>query len=214
MSSRTLFRWGGLVMLVGSVITALSLLVQTANGDMGGPLWVPSNIVQLVGVVLIIIGFPAFYAALARMLGGLGLIGYVLVMATGMMAGIGGAAIALVVPSFFANLPPPSPNSAPPAGIMNYFIIAGFLQLVGGLAFGIALLRSHVLERLAGLLLIIGAVVAFVGNLLPGNSPLGNLGSVLFVLALAWMGFALMTRHVTEMETVRAPEEMGAHARA
>ncbi len=50
-------------------------------------------------------------------------------------------------------------------------------------------------------------------NFLP---HLGDLGTVLFVLALAWMGWTLMTRHVAEMEPSRAPAEgtTGARARA
>ncbi len=214
MSSRYYARWGGLAMVVGAVFAAVGGAIQSFQ-DPTSSLWVPSNVLQLIGAGLILVAIPALYAVLARAIGGLGLAGYVLLFAAGLFGAIGGSAIAIVIP-YMAQNTPSLMTSEPPPILMTYFIIAGTLQLLGGVLFGVAIVRAGVPERYAGMLLILGAIISFVGGLLNAVPHLGDLGSVLFVLALGWMGWTLMTRHVAETEPSMAPAEgtTGARARA
>ena len=57
---------------------------------------------------------------------------------------------------------------------------------------GIATLRAGVFSRWASILLIVGAVLSFVGNfLLPIK---GTVGVVLFLVGLAWLGSGVCVR--------------------
>ncbi len=211
MSSRDLVRWGGLALLVGSVLAAIGIAVGSflAPAD---PFGVPISYVIFVGVILILLSIPAVYAVLARAIGVLGLVGYALFFASGVMGGAGGTMLGIVGPAIMGAAP--GAFNAPPPEIETFFIISSILGLVGGIIFGATIVRAGVPERYAGMLLILGALVEFVGNIFNVVPHLGDLGTVLQVLALAWMGWTLMTRHVAEMEPGLAPAEETAGARA
>lgn len=74
--------------------------------------------------------------------------------------------------------------------------LTGPLYILGGLLFGIATFRARILPRGAAVLLAIGTALAPVAGLLPLESqpkiaiPVG--------LALAWLGYALMTERATQ----------------
>ena len=77
-------------------------------------------------------------------------------------------------------------------GVMpTLWTLTGPVYILGGLLFGIGTFRAGVLPRWAGALLALGTLLAPLAALLPNASqpkiaiPVG--------LALAWLGFALMT---------------------
>ncbi len=76
------------------------------------------------------------------------------------------------------------------------FILLSGIFAVGWLLFGVATLRAHVYPRWAALLLMVGAVLGFF--------PL-PLNTVVFGVAVAWLGFALFTgqERATEQPTPR-----------
>ncbi len=214
MSSRELVRWGGLALIVGGVLTAIGLAVGSfmAPADPQG-VWISA--IVFLGVILLLLGLPVLYTVLARAIGVLGLIGYVLFFASGVLAGAGGTMLGIIGPALM-RVAPSAVNGPPPPEIQNFFMIAGILSLVGGILFGATIVRAGVPERVAGMLLILGSIVGFVGGIFDFVPHLGDLGTVLTVLAIAWMGYTVMTRHVAEMEPSRAPMEgtTGARARA
>ncbi len=211
MSSRDLVRWSGLALLVGGVLTAIGEAVVSFMAPTD-PLEVPIAYIVFLGLILTLLSIPALYTVLGRAIGGLGLIGYVLFFASGVMGGAGGATLGIVGPAITGAAS--SPVSAPPAEIQTFFIIASILGLVGGVLFGATIVRAGVPERYAAMLLILGTLVEFAGNIFSVVPHLGDLGTVLLVLALAWMGWTLMTRHVAEMAPGMAPAEGTTGARA
>jgi hypothetical protein len=212
MSSRELVRWGGLSLLVGGVLSAIGIAVGSFLGP-ADALQEPVSAIVFLGVILLLLGLPALYTVLARSIGVLGLIGYVLFFASGVLAGAGGTMLGIIGPALM-RVAPGAVNGPPPPEINNFFMVAGTLGLVGGVLFGATIVRAGAPERFAGMLLILGSVVGFVGGIFDFLPHLGDLGTVLTVLALGWMGWTLMTRHVAEMEPSRAPAEGTARARA
>jgi hypothetical protein len=215
MSSREYVRWGGMALLAGGVLAAIGFAVQSFAGPTSS-LWIPTTVLALFGLVLILLGFPVLYAVLARATGGLGLVGYVLLFVSGLVAGIGATVLSLIVPYLAQNIPGFMTTAGLPPVMGNYFAVAGIIRLIAGVVFGAAIVRAGTPERVAGMLLILAAIIGFAGGIFNSVPHLGDLGRVLLVLALGWMGWTLMTRHVAEMEPYRAPAEgtTGAHARA
>lgn len=215
MSARTPYRLAGFAMLVGGVLAAIAIAVGSFITDFANPLnpWVSA--VEILGVILLLAGLPAFYGTFARTAGALGVVGFIFLFASGALLGIGGSVLALLVFPWLAQVAPNLVNSAPPPFIMNYFLFGGVVNLIGGLAFGAAILVTRAPERYAAILLLIGTVVSFAGQLLDNIPHLGDLGTALAVLSVAWMGYSLMTRHAVETTTVTERETAtGAHARA
>lgn len=214
MSSREYTRWGGVALVVVGVLSAIGFAVQSLENP-SSSLWIPTGVLELFGIALILLGLPVLQAVLSRETGGLGLVGYVLLFVSGLIAGIGAIVLSLMLPYLAQNISGFMTTAAPPPVISNYLAVAGIIRLIGNVVFGAAVVRARTPERVAGMLQILGAIIGFVGGIAPNVSHLGDLGRVLIVLALAWMGWTLMTRHVVEMEPSRAPEgTAGAHARA
>lgn len=71
-------------------------------------------------------------------------------------------------------------DAGPPPGLLPTFVIFA----VGWLLFGIATLRGRVFPRASAIVLIVGAVVTFL--------PL-PFTTLVFDVAVAWLGFALFT---------------------
>lgn len=202
-SARTLFQLAGWSLLIGGILAAIGTLVGSFNQDPANPLSSVSSLVSLVGIVLILLGVPALYARLAHAIGWLGLIGFAVLYISGLLAGIGGTLMGLIVFPVLAQVSPAFTNGPPPESIVNFFLIAGIFNLVGGVLFGAAIVLARAVERNAAILLIIGTVVGFVGGYV--DVPhLGDLGTALLLVALAWMGVTLMMHR--EVEPTR--EEM------
>jgi len=94
-------------------------------------------------------------------------------------------AIAEVAPSFMEI-----PEANLPAVLIVGFGLSAMLFTLGWLLFGLASLRAKVLPRGAAVLLMVGAVVAFVLPLPFLELPLSV---VVLGAALAWMGYAVWT---------------------
>jgi hypothetical protein len=215
MLSREYVRWGGLALLAGGVLAAIGLAVQAFEGP-SSSLWIPITVFALFGLVLILLGFPVEYAVNARATGALGLVGYVFLFVSGLISGIGATVLSLIMPYLAQNIPGFMTTAGLPPIMGNYLAAAGIIRLIGGVIFGAALVRAGTPERVAGMLLILAAILGSVGGIFTSVPHLGDLSRVLLVIALGWMGWTLMTRHVAEMEPSRAPAEgtTGAHARA
>jgi len=180
MTAQKLIRWSGLLSIISAVLVLLFGLLQ-----MGGP-----NLLEWVFSVLffviLVFAMIGLYAAQVEQSSWLGLVAFVLsalgamlmstenLLSIAELSGVGGAQ---AVEAFYSTTVP-------------LVVIAGLSFFGGQLLFGIASLRADVFPRWAGILLSVGAVVAFVGILaLPPLALL--LGTILLASALAWMGWAL-----------------------
>jgi len=87
------------------------------------------------------------------------------------------------------------------------------MYIVGGLLFGIATFRAGVLPRWAGALLALSVALAPVAALLPNASQPKI--AVPFGVALAWLGFALLSeRRAEHVVAVVPPEDQRPQAAA
>ena len=166
----TLIRWGGLAAVVAGVlfiiVSLVNLFALIAGRDPSAVL-VRTTIVQIAGAVLLF-GLVGLYFRRSDELGSLGLLGFVF--------------------AFFGT-----------AFALTGNIWANLLAEVGWVFFGIACLQGGVSPRIAAIVLIIGALLtALLIALLLGtlSGILGYLAvaaSIIFYVAVAWLGFSLFT---------------------
>ncbi len=131
MSSREAFRLAGLALMVGAVLAFVGSLLNTflfTGNDptpyAGNPLFVPVNILSALGSALLLLGLPVLYLSRPEGWGVLGLIGFVLVFATGLMFGIFFSLMsALLLPYLVQHAPDTVKGNGPPAFFP--FFIAG-----------------------------------------------------------------------------------------
>ncbi len=88
MSSTTLYRLSGIVLLIGGVLTIIGTLLEAPSAP-GTPLWIPGTWLALGGSLLIILGWPGLYLRQADKTGRLGLLGFVLSFVALLILGIG-----------------------------------------------------------------------------------------------------------------------------
>ena len=190
MSSVTLYRASGLALLLGAVLYIVGSILSFAGAPLT-PLWLVMTGLWISGMVLQLLGLPGIVARQAPRAGWLGFVGFLLTflgwfLLTGFYVGDDliispwlNALAPHVYAQWFVN---------PAVGVSIH--VANSLLGVGGVLLGIAATRAGVLPRWAGLLLIAAAVVAL-GSFVIGS--LISVATVLVVLGLGWMGYALLT---------------------
>jgi hypothetical protein len=141
----------------------------------------------IMALVLIILGLVGLYSRQVEQAGTLGLIAFlVALIGTVMVAGLQWSA-AFIGP-WLAEVAPELLDTEPSGVLTAGFMLSFALLALGWLLFGLASLRARVLPRGAAVLLMVGAPLLFVILFLelPGST-------VVFGVALAWMGYALWT---------------------
>ncbi len=193
MSSSNLIRWSGLSALVGGILLAvLDVLEFVAYGGQadsvaaGTGAFLYVNVFYLLAIVLIFLGLVGLYARQAEQAGTLGVIAFV-VAVTGMVLMSGLQWSTLTFAPWLAEVAPEIMDSEPTGLPAAMFMITLALFALGWLLFGIASLQTRILNRGASILMIIGAIILFVGFLMV--IPVG--ATIIFDAALAWMGYGL-----------------------
>lgn len=192
MSSTILYRLSGISLLIGSLLVALGVIPIFFIGDSPtSTMAAPAALLRVLGGMLIVLGLPGMYVRQAERAGFLGLIGYLLTLLYILILGVAGDTINAFVLPFLASAAPALLKGSLPSGLETFFIIGQLLAFVGGTLLGIATLRAGVFSRWAGILLIVGAVLSFIGNfLLP---IISTVGVVLFLVGLAWLGSGVLS---------------------
>lgn len=205
MSAREAFRMAGLALLVGAILDFVATLVNTlvfSGNDptpyAGNPLFVPTNIVSVVATSLLLIGVPVLYLSRPEGWGVLGLIGFVLIFATGLMFGVFFSLLsALLVPYLVQHAPDTLKGNGPPS-FFPFFIIGTVCEVVGMVLLAVPMIRGYIAERWVGYVMLAGAVFGVVGFFVGGSGPsnplialVGNLSSLLLFVALGWLGYML-----------------------
>lgn len=191
MSSSNLFRLGGLAAVLGGglifIADILGLLILdfedfSATAATGS--WIFWSALYLLGLVLILGGLVGLYVYQAEAAGTLGLVGF-LVAFLGTAMVVGGFWDNLFIVPSLAIEAPEFLEAEAVAGPAEFGFILTSVLAFGGLAlFGLATLRAGVFPRIAAIVTIVGALIAFV--------PLPAITVVLDV-GVAWLGFALLT---------------------
>lgn len=199
MSSTTLYRMSGLALLLGAVLGILgnvlgSVLYPGNNPQQySSPLWLVISLAAVIGLLLLVVGLPGIAVRQAERAGRLGFVGFVLTLIGAFLETSLFAMFVLILP-WLAQVAPKLAASNGPPSLFIAFLVASVLLTLGGILLGIATMRAKILPRWGGLMLIIGAVLNIVDFPLNGaiGSIIGTVSYVLFALALAWMGYALM----------------------
>jgi hypothetical protein len=197
MSSRTFYRLSGFALMIGfiPILLGQSLeLVLPPSSEIlkyyTDPLFMPSQALFIVGVLLQIMGFPGLYARQSERAGILGAIGFVLSFMGMAMLEFGSDLInAAVFPGLVSN--PQGLLVAKIVSIPPVLFLFFPLMLLGMLLFGIATVRAKVLPRGVGVMLLVGLIVSIVS--IPLHLSLTNtLGLFLIHGAFAYGGFVLV----------------------
>jgi hypothetical protein len=135
--------------------------------------------------LLLPLGLVGLYARQSEATGPLGLVGFVVAFA-GTVLVSGFAWVDTFVAPELASSAPRLIESGPPPGRALSFLVFG----VGWALFGLISLVGRVYPRSASALLIVGAAISTVLSLTLLPVPLGGLP---FLVAVAWLGVALLT---------------------
>lgn len=207
MSSTTLYRLSAISLLIGVVLSIVSTVAGLfGSSDPASNFAITIAFVQFAGGTLGVLGLPGVYARQSQRAGVLGLIGIALIIVAVLMLGIVGTALNVLILPFIATHAPALARQEPPA-LGLFFIVGGLIEVIGGICFGIATMRAAVLPRWAGLLLIVGVLVQFIGDFF--NLPIANPGFLVFMLGLAWLALGVLR---SQQSAASTPAEIPAGA--
>ena len=209
-----LIRWSGLGAMVGGLIFAgiqpihpPDVLASVTTG-----MWAVIISLKLLMCFLFIYGIVGIYARQVEEAGWLGLVGFALFSASwALQSGFVFAEI-FILPPLAATTPQfidsylGVVNGAP--GVMDIgalvpaYAAVGVLYLLGGLTFGVAVVRARVLPRLPAILLAATAVVTPAAALLPHAQQ--RYAAVPMGIAMAWLGYALWSERRVAVKVAAA----------
>jgi hypothetical protein len=202
MTPQTIYRLSGGILIVGSLFAITGFLLHPSGStpiNVLSPIWLPANLLILVGALLVALGLPGMYARQAERAGKLGLIGFTLTFIVILLFNVAlGAIETFLFPALAANAATRSFLAGPlPATYSRFLLVAVLLELVGPVLLGIATLRANVFPRWTGWLLIAIPVLVLFGFFVSLPGPLAQLDAVVLNLSLAGMGFSLLARRDT-----------------
>ena len=219
MSSGMLYRWSGIVLLVGSLIGVIGSILSvilypghtlTAQQVLGTPFSIAA-ILFLAWGLLLTMGLPGLYLRQATRAGALGFAGFVLLSLGLLLGGVAFGSVQVTIYPYLAQSAPkllPSGGTGPDAGFFLWILGPLLLLTIGSILLGIATRRAHVFPRWTGILLIVAGVL-FLLSIPPIPSPFGDIidlaSNVVFFVTLAWIGYLLMTQKQETAEVVARP---------
>ncbi|MFD0698142.1 hypothetical protein ACFQZT_29125 [Paenibacillus sp. GCM10027628] len=207
-----LVRWAGLAAMVAGVLFIViqplhppEILSSVTTGT-----WAIVHYLTIAMCLFGLFGIMGIYARQVKEAGWLGLIGFLLfslwLVFTTALTFVEAFILPLLTndaPKFvegFLGLSSGSGSEINLGALAGAGIISAVSYLLGGLLFGIALLRARILSRWAAGLLAVGAVSSLAAALLPHE--LGRIAAIPVGLAMAWLGYALWSE-----QRVKAKEE-------
>lgn len=210
MSTRELTRLSGFSVALGAVLGFLTILYTALffAGDTtvtaGRPGFALVNLIEFLGVGLILIGLPLVYATFADRGGVLALVGVALIFLTGLMFGVFLALLsALLVPYLTEKAPSVLKGNGPPA-FFPFFIVGTVATVVGAALLAIPFLTGRVLPRWPSYVLVGSAVFGVIGFFIPPSSSnvflslVSNMSPLLLMVALGALGYRVATRVAAE----------------
>jgi hypothetical protein len=216
MSADRLLRWGGLSLIVGGVLSPLSIAIHPSQETVVtilGQTWrlIAGHILTTASIIFILLGMLGLYVFEADKAGRLGLAGFLLaftgnvLLATSSNYGYIAPVLAAHAPAMLTEINAYGPEIGLDA-LMVFTYIPGFVLL------GIATVRAGKLPRLGGVFISAGAVMFFIGFGIANGTPfaaaywIGLFGQVLFGLGFIVLGRKLwMGSKISADELLRAP---------
>lgn len=204
MTSATLFRLGGLALLVALPLQVLGFVLHPPGErvvDVLQPVYGPAHLILFVSWLFAMLGLSGFYARQAERAGILGLIGFV---ATGFAAAYHFYLLLYEAYATVALAGDPATQALVGDGPLAHGAGAlgplGFASILAFPLFGVATVRAGVLPRPAGWLQIASVPVFVLSAFVipPDVAPLPGVAPITFLyyltfLGYAWGGYALWT---------------------
>jgi hypothetical protein len=201
MSSSNLMRWSGLAALVGgglfaivNVVESLLLGNQLYSEAAATGAWIIIQGAYLVAAMLIGLGLIGLYVRQAEQAGTLGLIAFLVTFIGGMMA-TGSTWSEAFFGAWLAKAAPELLDADPTGVVIAGAILSLLLFALGWFLLGLVSLRAAVLPRGASILLMVGALLFAVINVM--DLPFAG---VLFGAGLVWRGYGLWSGAAHEPE--------------
>lgn len=208
--NRQIFRISGFSLLAGAIVFILHIVLRsvvTAGPDAAtfarGSLWVPINVLGVVGAILVLLGLPAMYARTSARFGMSGLVGVILLAVAWMFIGLFLSLYSALILPWLADRAPSLIGASTPLPVA--FIIASVIGLVvwlaGSILLAIPFLRKRVLPTWVGYTIAASGIWMVIGNLFIAPSGpasnlavnlLSNLGPVLLLIGMAYLGYRLL----------------------
>ena len=216
-TASSLIRWAGLSAMAAGIIFVVILPIQppAVLSSVTTDAWAIIQSAKVTICILGLIGLTGLYARQVEEAGWLGLAGYLLfslfyaltlpfVFAQAFILPLLATTAPAFVQSWLGIINPESPVEMNLGALPVLYWLAGFAgYMIGGLLFGIATFRAHILPRwAAGLLAVAGPFGPVAVALLP--HALERYVGMPQGLALAWLGYALFSeRREQASEPVR-----------
>ncbi len=201
MTTIKLIRWSGVATMAGGIILAITAII-TGLAEMSTPVeealsvtartnvWQITMPLMLVAMILVLLGLAGLYGRQAEQAGSFGLVAFVFAfVGTALAVGLMWV-FAFVVPTLAEAAPAVLDAEEPPGTLGIALFLSFILFTLGWLLFGVASLRARVFPRWASVLLIIGAILSFIVDMLPFDMPI-PLDLLVLGTGLAWMGYTL-----------------------
>jgi hypothetical protein len=204
-----LIRAGGVVLAAGAAIgVGAEIAGEFVDKTAVSPALTAVTSCGLVGMLLLVLGLPAWYAVQAHRAGRLGAVSFVM-----MFLGLAGLEIGTgplygyVAPALYArpgnaDLAPEGALDTISAGFAGYGLAAMLLETLGLLLFGVAMIRAKVFPRWIGGVVALSTVAIFV-------VPVEALTIGLLLGAVGLCGVLMARGSVRLIQPQTAPELVG-----
>lgn len=196
MSTAKLIDWSGLASILAGVFYAVGALLHPVGEDLAAvnsSNWVPAHLVYWVSILLLHFGLVGMYARQAEQSGWLGLVGFVLALIGTALVGSILLYVSTVLPLIADEAQSIFDEAATPPDFLQPVFVFGFG--LGWILLGIVTMRTGVLPRWSGLMLIIGVTLFVISEAGTFEETLAHLlvtaGDIIFGLALMWIGYTL-----------------------
>ncbi len=200
MSTRSLVRLSGLVLIIGAVVSSVCLVIggfysAPTSSNANQPLNVIAEFALAGATILVLLGLPGVYAGRAKGFGITGLVGIALVFVAAAMVDFFGNLYAAMVEPWLATQAPKLADGFGPPPFFAYYNVAEVLLVAGSILLAIPVLRGRVSPRWTGFALLLSVVVGvgtFFFDAFPSSLASGLLiaaAPIMLLGALAGLGY-------------------------
>lgn len=199
-------RQSGLCLLAGALLFVVHIVLRsliTAGPAPAtfalGEYWLPTNLLGIIGALLVLLGLPGVYARTVDQTSRPGRIGVALVATAWIFFGVFLSLYAVLVMPWLASQAPAliAIGTPLPPVFVTAFLLAMLAWLIGASLLAVPIVRGRAVPRWVGYLLPASAVWMLIGNLViapsgPAANPvinlLSNLGPILLMASLGYLG--------------------------
>ena len=152
------------------------------------PFWLPVNMMGLIAILILTLGFPGFYLARSESFGKWGF--------TGSVLAVSGLILYTCIQYYETLIWPAAASQYPDlvqvegalvsgnAGVVAGLIVSGLILSFGYVLFGLMSIKKHTFPKVSSWLIIFGAPLFGVGVVF----PVRTIGIILFCTATIWNG--------------------------